>query len=297
MIDVLVIGGGPAGLTAASYLRRFHRSCVVVDAGQSRARWIPESNNCPGFPHGVSGDALLRRLREQATAVDVPVEQATVDRIARSGDGFEVSAGDRRWKARRLILATGVRDRLPDEAWVEPAIACGALRLCSICDAYEATDLDIGVYGPADAIGAHALFLRGYSSRVHALPSDDGDAGATGEDARTAGVTWMPGGGRLAFDGRRCSYEPPGQAPVAFDAVYAYLGSDTGAAIAAAAGAELADDGEIIVDADQQTRLPGLYAIGDIVSGLNQISVAVGHAAIAATHAHNALGFVARAPD
>ncbi|MDH5835308.1 NAD(P)-binding protein, partial [Luteimonas kalidii] len=62
MFDVAVIGGGPAGLTAASYLQRFHRSCVVLDAGESRARWIPESNNCPGFPGGVSGEDLLSRL-------------------------------------------------------------------------------------------------------------------------------------------------------------------------------------------------------------------------------------------
>ena len=294
MIDVIVVGGGPAGLTAASYLRRFHRSCLVLDAGDSRARWIPESNNCPGFPQGVSGEALLRRLREQATAVDVPIERATVDAIVRQGEGFEVAAGDRRWQARKVILATGVTDRLPDEPWVEPAIACGALRLCSICDAYEASDLSIGVLGPSDAIGTHALFLRGYSADVRALPADPGEGGSAGRASREAGVEWLPSGGRVGFDGRRCTYAAPGREPLAFDTIYAYLGFDTSAGIAAAAGVELDDAGEIIVDANQETRLPGLYAIGDIVSGLNQISVAVGHAAVAATHAHNALPFVAR---
>jgi thioredoxin reductase (NADPH) len=298
MIDVIVVGGGPAGLTAASYLRRFHRSCLVLDAGDSRARWIPESNNCPGFPQGVSGEALLRRMREQAAGVDVPIEEARVDAIARTDDGFEVAAGERRWQARKVILATGLSDRLPGDAWVEPAVACGALRLCSICDAYEASDLSIGVHGPSDAVGAHALFLRTYSAAVHALPTDPGDGGDAGREAREAGVAWLPGGGRLAFDGRRCTYEPPGQPVVAFDTVYAYLGTETSAGIAAKAGVELTEEGEIIVDADQQTRLPGVYAIGDVVSGLNQISVAVGHAAIAATHAHNALPFVAReAPE
>ncbi|NLA69251.1 MAG: NAD(P)/FAD-dependent oxidoreductase [Gammaproteobacteria bacterium] len=294
MIDVAIVGGGPAGLTAACYLRRFHRSCVVLDAGNSRARWIPESNNCPGFPGGVSGVELLRRLRDQADAVSVPVEHATVDDIARRGDGFELRAGGRRWRARRVILASGVADRLPDAPWVEEAVGCGALRLCAVCDAYEASDLCIGVHGPADVIGSHALFLRGYSASVHAIPTDDGDGGADGAAARAAGVAWLPGGGRLEFDGRRLGYLPPGGEATSFDTVYAYLGMDTGARLAAAAGAELTGDGEILVDGDQQTRLPGLYAIGDIVSGLNQISVAVGHAAIAAVHAHNALPFVAR---
>ena len=191
MIDCIIVGGGPAGLTAACYLRRFHRDCLVLDAGDSRARWIPESNNCPGFPQGVSGDGLLRRMREQAAAVEVPVEQARVDAIAVRDEGFEVRAGERHWLARTVILATGVSDRLPEEPWVEAAIACHALRLCSICDAYEASDLSIGVLGPSADIGGHALFLRGYSSTVHALPLDDGDggeAGRPGEDSNFHGV-------------------------------------------------------------------------------------------------------------
>ena len=294
MLDVIVVGGGPAGLTAACYLRRFHRECLVLDAGDSRARWIPESNNCPGFPQGVSGDGLLRRLREQAAAVDVPMEEAVVDAIRRDGDGFDVRSGGRSWRARRVILATGVRDRLPDEPWVEAAVACHALRLCSICDAYEASDQSIGVLGPSDVIGKHALFLRSYSPSVSALPLDAGDGGEHGSRSRAAGVEWLPGGGRLGFDGRRCTWTIAGTEPVTFDTVYAYLGFDTCAGIAAAAGAELDEQGEIIVDAHQETRLPGLYAIGDVVSGLNQIAVAVGHAAIAATHAHNALPFVER---
>jgi len=297
VIDVIVIGGGPAGLTAATYLLRFHRSCLVLDAGDSRARWIPESNNCPGFPQGVSGEELLRRMRTQAGSFGARIERACVERIEPHGEGFVVAAGDRQWRARRVILATGLSDRLPEGDWIEEAVACGALRLCAICDAFEASDQRIGVYGPAAVVGAHAQFLRAYSDTVFALPCDDGDGGQAGNDAREAGVHWCDGGGALGFDGGKCTYTPPGGETLVLDTVYPYLGSDTTAGIAAAAGARLTEEGEIIVDADQQTRLPGLYAIGDIVSGLNQISVAVGQAAIAATHAHNALPFVARRAD
>ena len=65
-LDCLIIGAGPAGLTAATYLARFHRRSLVVDAGSSRARWIPTSHNCPGFPFGVAGPKLLEKLRAQA---------------------------------------------------------------------------------------------------------------------------------------------------------------------------------------------------------------------------------------
>lgn len=294
MIDVIVVGGGPAGLTAATYLRRFHRSCLVLDAGESRARWIPESHNCPGFPQGVSGDELLRRMREQARGVAARIEQARVERIAHHDEAFEVSAQEQCWRSRRVILATGLRDRLPDGAWVEQAVARGALRLCAVCDAYEASDLRIGVYGPGAEVGAHALFLRAYSEHVYVLPTDQADAGDSGREARAAGVHWLAGGGVLDFDGRTCTYSPPGGEAVELDTVYPYLGCETAAGIAAAAGAQLTPEGQIVVDADQQTRLPGLYAIGDVVSGLNQISVAVGQAAIAATHAHNGLPRAAR---
>lgn len=290
MIDVAIVGGGPAGLTAALYLRRFHRSCVVFDTGESRARWIPESNNCPGFPGGVGGRELLQRLRRQAGSVQVPFEPLRVDRIAAADEGFDVDAGDRRWQARMVMIATGLRDRLPGP-WGEEALACGALRLCPICDAFEASDAHIGVYGHSRDIGSHAGFLRAFSRRVSALPYDGGDGGEDGAAARAAGVRWL-GAGELEFDGERCRYRGDGET-LEPDTVYSFLGFTTSVPTD---GLDLrrTDGGEILVDRHQQTRTPGLYAIGDVVGGLNQIAVAVGQAAAAATHAHGQLPELAR---
>lgn len=298
-VDVVVVGGGPAGLTAATYIGRFLRSCLVLDAGDSRAKWIPESNNCPGFPHGVAGVELLRRMKAQALEFGARFQAAEIERVER-GDPFFTLSGSlrpgeaRSWRARCVILATGLADRLPDAPWVEEAVACGALRLCSICDAYEASDACIGVYGPSADIGAHGLFLRTYSTRVCLLPTDDGDGGDDMREAIAAGVRVLATGGRLDFDGERCRYAGPDGEAIVFDSIYPFLGSRTSAGIAAAAGAALSDSGEIVVDGEQMTNVPGLFAIGDVVSGLNQISVAVGQAAIAATRVHAMLPFVPR---
>lgn len=289
--DVAIVGGGPAGLTAATYLRRFHRSCVILDAGNSRARWIPESNNCPGFPSGISGVDLLQRMKAQATGFDAVIEPVCVDAIERLADRFRLRAGEQSWEASCVILATGVADRMPDYPWVEEALSVGALRFCSICDAYEATDQRIGVLGRAADIAAHALFLRSYSEQVFLLPTDAVET----EDSRqalapalAAGVRLLPFGGSLEFDRVRCSYRAADGEVFELDTVYPFLGSITSAEIARAAGVEL-EDGEIVVDANQMTGVEGLFAIGDVVSGLNQISVAVGQAAKAATCVHNLL--------
>ena len=293
--DVIVVGAGPAGLTAATYLRRFHRSCLVLHAGDSRAHWIPESNNCPGFPQGVSGVELLRRMKAQAAGFGTRFGEALVDGIELHEEGFVLSAQGRQWRARCVILATGLSDKLPDVPWAQEALACGAMRLCSICDAYEASDSRIGVYGPSESIAAHGLFLRSYSEHVFLLPSDAADADGFRE-AREAGVQVLAAGGSLDFDGERCRYVAPHGGTTVLDSVYPFLGSYTTAGMAAAIGAVLSETGELIVDAQQMTNVPNLFAIGDVVSGLNQISVAVGQAAIAATCVHKRLPYVARTP-
>lgn len=295
--DVAVVGAGPAGLTAATYLCRYLRDCVVIDAGNSRAKWIPQSHNCPGFPSGVSGSELLQRMRKQAMGCGTRFEAAEVERIESSTDPertFVLTSGTRQWQARCVILATGIVDTLPGAPWVGDAIACGAVRLCAVCDAFETRDSRIGVYGPAAEIGSHAQFPRAYSDRVYLLPSDDADGG---EDVRRAvadGVQLLAPGVALEFDGRHCRSTSADGTQVVFDALYPFLGGSTAARLAVGAGATLSDSGEIIVDRDQMTAQHGLFAIGDVVSGLNQIAVAVGHAAIAATRINAMLPMVPR---
>lgn len=293
--DCLIVGAGPAGLTAATYLARFHRDAVVVDAGRSRARWIPASHNCPGFPFGVAGNELLARFRTHAEEYGIRVEDGRIERLERDGNGsflaWDREGGCRR--ARCVILATGVVDRLPEFEGVEAAIACGAVRLCAVCDAYEARDDWIGVLAPlADAV-AHASFLRTFSRHVVAIETgetvEQSRREALEQQARDEGIELLGPPRRLALAEDACRVEYDNGRQVMLDTLYPVLGSDAQSSLALALGARCDDNQELVVDSRLQTSVDGLYAIGDVVSALNQIAVAVGHAAIAATAVHRRL--------
>jgi thioredoxin reductase (NADPH) len=291
-LDCLVIGAGPAGLTAAIYLARFRRDFLVLDGGPSRAELIPTTHNFPAWPQGVSGEKLLARLREQALAHGATLEQARVESLQRDGEGFVAIAGDRRWRARFVILATGVVDRHPDWPGLREATLDGLVRWCPICDGFEMLDRDIALLTSAASGFGHARFLRGYSRSVTlvAMPGEEGldaagiaglEAAGIGLESRPA-VGFEPRGGRVALkfaDG----------ATREFDTLYPMLGCKVQAELATQLGAGCDDSGDLLVDSHQCTSVPGLYAIGDVVSDINQISVGTGHAAIAATAIHNRL--------
>lgn len=290
-LDCLIIGGGPAGLTAAIYLARFRRRCLVLDAGASRASYIPKSHNYPGFPPGISGPDLLARLREQAVGYGACLEQGHVDGLDSHNDDFLAIVGDRQLLARRVILATGIDDALPDMPDVGEAITAGIVRLCAICDGYEVAGDDIAVYGEANNAIGHAAFLRTFTSRVTVLtqgseevrPEAAARAEQLGIEVVTADIRAM----QVTAEGK---VEVVGDSgPRVFDLVYPVMGSTCRASLACTLGAACNEAGSLVVDSHQQTSVKGLYAAGDVVDGLRQICVATGQAAIAATAVHNSL--------
>ncbi len=289
--DCVVIGAGPAGMTAALYLNRFHRNVAVLDAGNSRARWIPRSHNCPGFPDGVSGDELLDRLRTQAVEYGTVVTRAKAAQLECVDGGFRVTdTGGVQYHGRTVLLATGIEDVLPPQPWVEEAIDCGAMRLCAVCDGFEASDNDIAVYGPLRSAFEHAKFMRTYSATVTLVQSDNTHVDdELRQRAESCSIALMEKPRELLFDGSRCSFIGTDGERRDFDTVYPVLGSRSQATLAIALGARVDDEDALFVSEHQMTSVDGLYAIGDVVSALNQISVAVGHAAVAATTIHTVL--------
>ena len=294
MEDCIIVGAGPAGLTAAIYLARFHLSIRLFDSGSSRAALIPCTRNHAGFPQGIAGTELLARMLEQAEHFGAERELARVTRIARGGDGFTVTAESRDYRARAVLIATGVINNRPsamDDAFHTRALASGLLRYCPICDAYEVTDKRVAVIGTGDHGTAEALFLRGYTSDLTLVaPEAAHDLDAQCEaDLDAAGIARIDGpcggyaieDGKLAFDTARSR--------LAFDSVYPALGSRVRSDLGAEAGAKLSQDECLVVDAHQRTNVPGLFAAGDVVKGLDQISHAMGEGGVAATTIRNYL--------
>jgi thioredoxin reductase (NADPH) len=165
-IECAIIGGGPAGLTAALYLARFRRQVIVIDGQQSRAELIPESHNYPGFPLGVSGVELLNRLRAQAKQYGVSIIHDEVKSLQQTADKFLLVSAKGSIRAATVLLATGVNDRKPEMGDVRAATLAGAVRLCPICDGYEVTK-ESGSAAFSRAGGfKHALFLRNYTANL-----------------------------------------------------------------------------------------------------------------------------------
>ena len=294
LLDCVIVGGGPAGLTAAVYLARYRRSMVVVDAGASRAGSIPRSRNVPGFPEGISGRELLARLREHAARYDVPLLQGCVQSLAGRDGAFEVRLEDDRvLRARKLLLATGARDVAPELPGMEPGLAAGNVRYCPVCDGFETQRQRVAVLGKEVHGLRESLFVAGFDNQVTWLSMGSQqdvppealarlrERGVLIADQLPLHIRCEPGEGIEVemVDGRK----------LVFDVLYPALGLLHASELALALGAKAQDDGQLIVDDHLQTTVPGLYAAGDVAAGLNQISVAYGQAAIASTAIHNSL--------
>ncbi|MDV6330852.1 NAD(P)/FAD-dependent oxidoreductase [Asticcacaulis sp. 201] len=290
--DCAIIGGGPGGLTAALYLARFRRNVVVIDAGDSRASLIPVSHNFPAFPNGVTGSSLLTRLHEQLAPYDIETVTGTVMALTNRGGDYAIDLESQTLAARFVIVATGIADHGMSEANWRAGIEAGGLRLCPVCDAYEVIDKAVAVIARTEHAAAHAAFLRDYTDRLTLYHVGDASAFNTNdtdalERLNIQIIHALDARVEVTADGRAGIRHAGRLNP--FDAVYPMFGCHPRNDLAKTLGADCDEEGKLITDIYQETTVPGLFAIGDVVSGLNQISVATGQAAIAATHVHHAL--------
>jgi thioredoxin reductase (NADPH) len=292
MLDCLVIGGGPAGLLAAIYLGRYCRTVQVIDAGESRAARIPESHNYPGF-FGIGGEELLRRLTAQAKQYGAQLVSGRVTSLHRQGSAFVASLSSGQVGARFVLLATGLVDCSPPIEGESESGASDAIRFCPICDGYEAIDRRVGVVGNINAGGKKAHFLRTYTRNVTLFITDEVTADAEARkklDEEGVRIMGRPQRTQLLAERTIVAVTENGQKHE-LDALYPALGCVVRSELATALGAGCNENGNLLVDDHQRTTVDRLYAAGDVVTDLHQLSVAFGHAAVAATDIHNRLPY------
>ncbi|WP_447761736.1 NAD(P)/FAD-dependent oxidoreductase [Sphingopyxis panaciterrae] len=294
-LDVLIVGAGPAGLTAGMYLARYRRRVRIVHDGSSRALWVPRSRNIPGFPEGIVGGDLVARMSDHAVGYGAEIVESRVDEIARgqNDEGFRARLADGAIiNARGLIFATGVDTSLAklDSGEHDTAVRNGVLRYCPICDGFEHSEERVAVLGSDLHGAAEAMFLRQYSSDVTLIPKwqvaltdrQRGELEASGVDVLEGRVL------RLDATEAAMFVTIEGEAaPRRFDTLYPAFGSTPRSELAAMLGQLTDPKGCIPFSAFSDGLLPGVYAAGDVIEGLDQISVAIGQAAMAATRLHN----------
>ena len=284
--DAIVVGGGPAGITAATWLARYRRRVLALDAGEHRNRWVDESHGYLGDDPVRPGD-LLERARHQLSAYpEAELRPARADAARREDDGtFTVEAGDESFEGRRLVLATGVRDAFPEVKGFFEHYGASVFH-CPTCDGYEAKDRPVVVLGWSEHVAEFALTLLGWASSVLVVTegrSFEGDEGhrrrlaAGGAAALVEDDAVELLGRRGDLHGVRLGSGRVVHCQLAFFSIAHEPCSDLGRQL----GCELTSEGCIAVDEEGATSVAGVYAAGDVTPGLQLVQVAAAKGTIA----------------
>ncbi len=283
--DVIVIGGGLAGLSAAVYLGRALRDTLVVDDDQSLAIWEPNVENYLGFPEGIDGRDLLRRGRHQAEQFGVHFAKDRICSAGRVGSRFQLAGNGACYECDRLLLATGLYHLPPEIPEVEACLG-QSMFFCKDCDAHRVQGKRIAIVGSNDEAVEYALGMLLYSSCV--IIASNGRAPTW--DAEHA--AWIKEYQLPVFPDRIIRVEHScgkvgsltfaDERHIAVDSIFTTRGDIFHNTLAQNLGAELDPDGQIVVDNCCRTSVPGLYAAGCVTPANCQMIIAAGQGATAA---------------
>lgn len=283
-VDVVVCGGGPAGLAAGLWLGRYRRKTVILDGARQRNR---PARAAHGYltRDGCEPGEFLELARAEATTyetVDLIEEEAST--AARTEDRFVVDAGDRRYRCRRILLAPGVEDVAPDVPGFDDLYGHSIFH-CSCCDGYESRDMDVLAIGWGEHSAGYALDLLDWGARVTLVTNGnefEGD-GAAREVLQRHGVEMVEEEiAELLTDGERMKGArlSSGQIVPAQRAFFSIEHRPRNA-LALELGCEVDELGYVKVGDHGETSVEGVYAAGDITPGEQLVQVAAAEGAVA----------------
>ena len=283
--EVIIVGGGMAGLSAAIYLGRAQRDTLVIDSGKSMAKWEPVVENYLGFPDGVGGEELLESGRRQAERHEVEFAEDKIEKITVEDGEFVLRGKDRSYHARRLLLATGIFHLPPEIPGVSECLG-HSMFFCKDCDGFRVREKRIAIIGANNDAVEYALGMLLYSACVMVATN--------GEQIRWSKqhAEWLeeydiPVHTARIRDVQHCDRQLQtltleSERDVKIDYIFTTRGDVFYTQLAEQLGAELDEEGQLVVDHKMRTTVPRLYAAGCVTPANCQMIIAAGQGATAA---------------
>ncbi len=289
ILDSIIIGGGPAGLSAGVYLGRALRSVLILDAGEGRTKWNQRNDNYLGFPNGIRSGELVRRGRLQAQKFGVKFQSGQVQKITHKNNIFEIAIERKNLKARTVIFATGVTDVWPAFANAKRYVA-KSLFWCLHCDGFRVINKRSVVLGNSDEAATTALQLLDFTPHV-AFVCENAISISPEKQAQLRENNIVLHQSRIAKVRGKAGqfvalYLENGEC-LELDYLFSALGQVPNSQLAAGLGVELGESGCIKVNAEMHTNIPGVFAAGDVTNlPAQQVATAVHQGALAGVNAN-----------
>lgn len=281
--DALVIGGGPAGLSAAVYLARARRSVAVFDCRRpGRSDWGQQNYNYLGFPEGISVLELSDSGRKQAERFGARIYDTEVALLTQGEDGFEVSTREGAFHGRAVVIATGVTDRWVEFPGYDEYIG-RTMHWCITCDGYEMQEQRVVVVGNDEHAAEMAIQMLGYDPAQVTLLTNSGALGLKPETVQALhdrAIRLVVGRIADARAREKGCFEAlllEGGDEIELDHLFSAQGADPNSALARSLGVELSEHGHIKVDTEAHTSVPGVYAAGDVTRLFSHQVVTAAH--------------------
>jgi thioredoxin reductase (NADPH) len=298
--EVVVVGGGPAGMSAALYSTRLGHKTAVVNAGGGRAAMMKEVHNLLGVTEETSGMELLQTGREQLEAYGCDFYRDRISSCtATDDDRIRLAGSTDDYDTEMVVLATGFNDVRPDPPL--PRTGRG-LHYCLHCDAHMFVDKSVYVMGHGESTAHVAGIMLNFTDDVDILTRGDtpdwSDDTADMLDRHPVDVVHEEiSGVQNGEDGWLKALEFEDGSVREYKGGFAMYGAEYNNGLARELGCEINDDGTVAVGDHGETSVENVYAVGDLVPGHNQLPIAYGQGAKAGIDIHFQLRDFPRDPE
>lgn len=292
--DVLVVGGGAAGLSAGIYLQRYLLSTLIIDKGKARSFWMQELHNYLGLPPDTPGRDVLKQGKSHYLSLEGDYLNGYVEEVIDEGDTFAVRVRigrthptDATFRSRYLIAASGIIDHLPKLADMQNVFdyAGHNLHVCLICDGYEMQDQRVGIFGSSESSLEVAFALGWFTSDITLFTNGAFEVGLEFRDRiHTHGYPLIeqPIQQFLGNNHQMTGVKLTDGSIVELDAGLVSMGSQYHADYLKHLDLEY-QGGNLVTDKMNRTSHPRIFAVGDLKVGMNQVVIAAADGALAAT--------------